>query len=207
MADHPGPTAGSNSENGAQALAECFLGFRPRLRQAVQLRLDRRLAGRVDPSDVLQEAFLDAMARADEYAHDSSVPIYLWFRSITLERLQVIHRRHMGAKMRDARREVALAGFGTPHATTNLLAGQLLASLISPSSVAVRQERETQLKTALDQLSASQREILALRHFEDLSNDEIAIVLGVKKSAASARYVRALRSLREILLQVPGFFE
>ena len=172
----------------------------------MKLRLDRRLAGRVDPSDVLQEAFLDAMARADECRRDPEVPVYLWFRAITRQRLLVIHRRHLNVKMRDARREIALASGDAPHATTNVLAGRLLAQLVSPSSAAVRREREEQLKTALDQLTESEREILALRHFEDLSNDEIAVVLGVRKSAASARYVRALRRLREILLAIPGFF-
>jgi RNA polymerase sigma-70 factor, ECF subfamily len=207
MVDHPEQHAAVGGNPSPEALTAVFLDCRPRLRQAVRLRLDRRLAGRVDPSDVLQEAFLDAMARAHEYRHDPSVPIYLWLRAITMQRLLVIHRRHLNAKMRDARREVALRRADAPTATTNVLAGQLLAKLISPSSDAVRREREEQLKTALDQLTVAEQEILALRHFEDLSNDEIAVVLGVKKSAASARYVRALRRLREILMTIPGFFD
>ncbi len=173
----------------------------------MQIRLDQRLVGRVDPSDVLQEAFLDVMARAGDYKGDGAVPVYLWFRFLALQRLLAIHRRHLGAKMRDARREIALGDIDTPEVSTRLLAGELLPSLTSPSSGLARQEREAQLTAALEKLPPADRDVLALRHFEELSNDQVAQVLSIKKSAASAKYVRALERLRQILLEVPGFFD
>ena len=174
------------------ALAEVFSQCRPRLRRMVQLRMDRRLQGRLDPSDVLQEAWLDASKRAGEYAAHPTMSFFLWLRLLTGQKLLEIHRRHLGAKLRDAGREVSLYRGALPQASSVCLAAQLLGRLTTASQAAMRAERQRQIQEALDKLEPLDREILALRHFEELSNSEAAEALGLTKSAASNRYVRAL---------------
>jgi RNA polymerase sigma-70 factor (ECF subfamily) len=190
-----------------QAAAELFARYRERLRGMVRLRLDRRLQGRIDPSDVLQEAFLDVARRAPEYAADPAVPAFLWLRGLTGQRLLAIHRQHLGTRMRDAGQEVSLYRGALPQASSVSLAAQLLGRLTSPSVAAVRAEMQTRLQEALNGMDPLDREVLALRHFEGLSNSEVAQVLGVQKSAASNRYVRALRRLKEVLSAMPGFLD
>lgn len=172
----------------------------------IRLRLDRRLQGRIDPSDVLQEAYLDLAARLPDYAHDRSMPTYLWLRLVTGQRLAQEHRRHLGTAMRDAAREVALHPGPWPQASSASLAAQLLGRLTTPSQAAIRSERQLQLQEVLDRMDPIDREILALRHFEELSNSEAADVLGLSKTAANNRYIRALGRLRDLLEQVPGLF-
>jgi RNA polymerase sigma-70 factor (ECF subfamily) len=190
-----------------QAAAELFQRYRDRLRRMVRLRLDRRLQGRVDPSDVLQEAFVDVAKRVGEYAEKHSVPFFLWVRFLTGQRLLAIHRQHLGTQMRDAGQEVSLYRGALPQATSVSLAAQLLGKLTSPTEAAVRAEMQIRLQEALNSMDALDREVLALRHFEELSNNETAEVLGIQKSAASNRYIRALKRLKEILASMPGFFE
>jgi RNA polymerase sigma-70 factor (ECF subfamily) len=183
----------------AEAAAELFTRWRDRLRQMVALRLDRRLQGRLDPSDVLQEAYLDVQKKVPEFADKGDLPPYLWLRLITAECLLVLHRKHLGAQMRDAGREVSLGGRGLPAATTHSLANLLLGRLTSPSEAAIRAEQQLRLQEALNGMDPLDREVLTLRHFEELSNSEVATVLGLSKSAASNRYIRALGRLKEIL--------
>jgi RNA polymerase sigma-70 factor (ECF subfamily) len=189
------------------ALAEAFAHFRSRLKRMVQLRLDRRLQGRVDPSDVLQEAYLDLAKRAEEFLAHPSLPFFLWLRLLTGQRLLAIHRQHLGTKMRDAGQEVSLRHGAMPQATSASLAAQLLGRLSSPSQAAVRAEMQSRLQEALNSMDAIDREVLVLRHFEELSNAETAAILGLQKAAASNRYVRALKRLRGILRSMPGFSE
>jgi RNA polymerase sigma-70 factor (ECF subfamily) len=172
---------------------------RDRLRRMVALRLDRRLQGRVDASDVIQEAHLEAMTRLPEYLRDPAVPFFLWLRLLVGQRLALLHRRHLGAQARDVGREVSLYRGALPEATSAALAAQLLGCLTRPSEAAVRAERKIRLQTALNAMDPLDREILALRHFEQLSNAEAARALGLDKSAASKRYIRALRRLKEFL--------
>jgi RNA polymerase sigma-70 factor (ECF subfamily) len=172
---------------------------RERLRRMVALRLDRRLQGRVDPSDVIQEAHIEAMTRLPEYLRESNLPFFLWLRLIVGQRLTLLHRRHLGTHARDAGREIGLYHGALPQATSAALAARLLGHLTQPSAAAVRAERKIRIQTALNAMDLLDREILALRHFEQLSNDEAAQALGLSKSAASKRYVRALNRLREIL--------
>jgi RNA polymerase sigma-70 factor, ECF subfamily len=190
-----------------EALAQVFAQYRERLRQMVRLRLDRRLQGRLDPSDVLQEAYLDFARRLPEYAQDQSMPFYLWLRFLTGQRLIDLHRQHLGAKMRDAGQEVSLYRGALPHASSVSLAAQLLGRLTSASRAAIRAETQIHIQEALNSMDPLDREVLTLRHFESLSNEETAAVLGIKKSAASNRYIRALKRLKEILARVPGFDE
>jgi RNA polymerase sigma-70 factor (ECF subfamily) len=188
------------------ALAELFTRSRDRLRSLVRLRLDRRLQGRIDASDVLQEAFVDAARRLAEYADDPAMPPYLWLRFLTVQRLMALHRRHLGAH-RDAGREVSLYRGALPAADSWSLASQLLGRFTTPSRAAVRSEVQFRLQEALNAMDPIDREVLALRHFEELSNNETAAVLGLQKAAASNRYVRALRRLREALAATPGLLD
>jgi RNA polymerase sigma-70 factor (ECF subfamily) len=173
----------------------------------VRLRLDRRLRGRVDPSDVLQDAYLDLAARSPDFARDRPMPAYLWLRLVAGQRLAQVHRQHLGAAIRDAGREVSLYRGALPQASSASLAAQLLGRLTTASRAALRAERQVQLQAALNGLDEMDREILALRHFEGLSNGEAAQVLGLSKPAASNRYIRALGRLRDLLGHVPGFLD
>jgi RNA polymerase sigma-70 factor (ECF subfamily) len=189
-----------------QALAALFSRYRDRLRKMVRLRLDRRMAGRIDASDVLQDAYLDVARRFSEYAAAPTVPFYLWLRALAGQRLVDLHRRHLGAQMRDAGQEVSLHRGALPAASSASLAQQLLAGLTSPTQAAIRAEMQLRLQEALNSMDPIDREVVVLRHFEELSNVEAAEVLGIETSAASKRYIRAIRRLKAILDAVPGFF-
>jgi RNA polymerase sigma-70 factor (ECF subfamily) len=201
----------SNTENLLQrasagdprALTELFSHYRERLRRMVRLRLDRRLQGRLDPSDVLQEAYLDFAKRFPEYAADPKLPFFLWLRLLTGQRLIDLHRMHLGAKMRNAGQEVSLYRGALPQASSVSLAAQLLGRLTTASRAAIRAETQIRVQEALNSMEPMDREVLTLRHFEMLSNEETALVLGIKKSAASNRYIRALKRLKEILALLP----
>lgn len=191
----------------ADAVGEIFAHYRSRLRRMVQLRIDRRLQGRLDASDVLQEAFLDVSMRAAEYSARPELPFFLWLRLITGQKLLEIHRRHLKTQMRDATLEISLHRGALPEANSISLAAQLLGRLTSASTAAVRAELQIQLQQVLNAMDPVDREILALRHFEELSNGEVASVLNLTKSAASNRYVRALKRLKDDLSRIPGFFD
>jgi RNA polymerase sigma-70 factor (ECF subfamily) len=188
-----------------EAFAELFSRHRKRLRRMVSLRLDRRLQGKIDPSDVLQEAFLDVFRRQSEYLADSRMPPFLWLRFLTGQRLLALHRKHLGTQMREAGREVSLQAGAMPHADSMSLANLLLGRLTTPSLAAVRAEMQIKLQDILNAMDPIDREVLVLRHFEELSNNETAEILGLQKAAASNRYVRALKRLTDILATTPGF--
>jgi RNA polymerase sigma-70 factor (ECF subfamily) len=179
---------------------------RDRLRRMVALRIDRRLQGRIDPSDVIQEAHVEAMTRLPEYLRESNLPFFLWLRLIVCQRLTLLHRRHLRAHARDAGREIGLYHGALPKATSAALAARLLGHLTQPSVAAIRAEQRIRIQTALNGMDQLDREILALRHFEQLSNGEAARALGLSKSTASKRYVRALQRLKEILAAGRGGF-
>jgi RNA polymerase sigma-70 factor (ECF subfamily) len=183
------------------ALAELFERHRGRLEQMVRLRMDRRLQGRLDPADVLQEAYLDVARRFPEYRADPAVPFFLWLRLLTGQRLVDLHRQHLGAKMRDAGLEVSLHGGAFPRASSASLAELLLGRLTTASRALIRAETQHRVQEALDVMDDIDREVLVLRHFEMLSNEETAQVLGLKPSAASNRHMRALKRLKDIMAQ------
>ena len=189
------------------ALLDLFTRHRDRLKRMVKLRLDRRLQGRIDASDVLQEASIDVVRRAAEYMARPSMPAFLWLRWITGERLLSLHRRHLGSKVRDAGLEVSLHHGALPQATSVSLAAMLLGRLTSPTRAAQRAELQLRLQDALNAMDPVDREILTLRHFEDLNNNETAQVLGISKTAASNRYIRALKRLKDALAGMQGFFD
>ena len=179
----------------------------PRLRRLVAFRLDPRLQGRIDPGDVLQEVYLAATRHLSSYLQRPAMPLFLWLRGIAGNKLLELHRHHLGTPMRDARREVSLYRGPLPGATSAALAARLLGHLTRPSQAAIRAEAKLRLQEALNGMEPIDREVLALRHFEHLSNAEAAEVLGVKEAAAGKRYLRALERLRLILAQIPGGLE
>ena len=190
-----------------KALGELFAVHRSRLRRMVELRMDWRLQARIDASDVLQEAFLDAADRVDGYLRESKLPPFLWMRLIVGERLATLHRHHLGTRMRDAGREVSLYREAMPAASSAALASMLLGKHTSPTQAAIRAERLLRVQEALNTLDAMDREILTLRHFEQLSRVETAQVLGISEEAGAKRYLRALKRLEEILAGLPGGLE
>jgi len=187
-----------------QAWDDLLNAHRARLRRMVALRLDRRLRGRLDPSDVMQEAFLDATAGLANFVAKQEMPFFLWLRWLTGLRLTTLHRQHLGYRIRDAGREVSLDRMSMPGASSAALAAQLLGRDTSASAVAMRLERKARVQAAIDALEPLDREVLILRHFEELTNAEVAHTLEIQEAAASKRYVRALRRLKEALSSMPG---
>jgi RNA polymerase sigma-70 factor (ECF subfamily) len=181
------------------ALNRLFDVYRSRLKKMVRLRLNRRLQGRVDDSDILQDAYLDAARRLPDYLQDPRAPFFLWLRRITGDKLLEVHRAHLGTQIRDVNREISLHRGALPGANSISLAEQLLGRLTSPSQAAIKAEMRIRLQEALNSLEPLDREVLSLRHFEQLTNIEAAQELGLEPSAASKRYIRALARLQKIL--------
>jgi RNA polymerase sigma-70 factor (ECF subfamily) len=187
------------------ALRELFGRYRDRLKRMVRLRLSRRLQGRVDDSDVVQESFLDIARNLPDYVRQPRLPFFLWLRHLTGLKLAEVHRKHLGTQLRDADREVSLHRGGLPEADSVSLAAQLLGHLTTPSQAAIKAEMRLHVQEALNSMDPIDREVLALKHFEQLSTSEIAEVLGLSKAGAGSRYLRAIKRLREMLSQIPGF--
>jgi RNA polymerase sigma-70 factor (ECF subfamily) len=186
-----------------QAWDRLLNAHRHRLRRMVALRLDRRLQGRLDPSDVIQEAYIEATAGLAEYAARAEMPFFLWLRWLTGMKLNTLHRKHLGCQARDVTREVPVDR-AMPGATSAALAAQLLGRQTSASEVAMRLERKARIQEVIDAMDPVDREVLVRRHFEELSNAEAAQALGLQEAAASKRYIRALRRLKEALSAMPG---
>jgi RNA polymerase sigma-70 factor (ECF subfamily) len=190
-----------------QALGELFHCFRERLRRMVELHMDTRLRTRLDASDVLQEAYLDLAGDLDAYRADPKLPPLLWMRLHVGRRLTMLHRRHLGTSMRDAGLAVSLYREALPQASSAALASMLLGRHTSPTQAAQRAERMLRIQEALNTLDPTDREVLALKHFEELSRAETAEVLGISPEAAAKRYFRALKRLKEVLASMPGCSE
>jgi RNA polymerase sigma-70 factor (ECF subfamily) len=187
-----------------RALAAIFDQHRDRLRRMVELRLDPRLRGRLDASDVVQEAFLDVAGDLDAYLADPKLPPLLWLRLHVGRRLTTLHRQHLGTKMRDAGREISIYHGALPEASSAALASMLLGRHTSPTQAAQRAERMLRVQEALSSLDPIDREMLALRHFEQLGRAEAAQVLGITQEAGAKRYFRALKRLKDVLATMPG---
>ena len=170
----------------------------------VAFRMDPRLRGRIDAADVVQEAFVEASAHRADYFRAPAVPLFLWLRGVVSNKLLEVHRHHLGTRMRDAKRELPLDGPWRLDDTLRRCASNLTGHLTRPSVAAVRGEVRARLAEALDEMDATDREVLALRHFEQLTNAEAAQVLGIQERAAAKRYLRALERLKEILSEMPG---
>ncbi|MGC4002916.1 MAG: sigma-70 family RNA polymerase sigma factor [Pirellulales bacterium] len=187
------------------ALGELFVRHREQLRRMLETRMDKRLNGRVSPSDILQEAYIDAEKRLEHYREKTDFPPGLWLRLIAGQSLVDMQRRHLGAGMRAVGRERPLDRMASGDSSAAVLAEYLAAELASPSHAAMREEAVAQLEAALQGLDPIDREILTLRHFEERGNNEVAEILGLRKQAASKRYVRALARLQEALAALPDF--
>jgi len=189
------------------AVGELFHRHSDRLRRMICLRIDHRLQGRLNPSDVLQEAFIEYARALPEYVKKPDAPFYLWLRLITGRKLHAMHRQHLGTRMRDAKRELSLHRGALPAASSVSLAAQLLGKLTSPSQAIHRAEVQLRIQEALNEMDPLDREVLALRHYEQMNNREIAFVLEISEAAASIRFIRALRRLKERLKRVPGLLD
>src|SRR5262245_16133144 len=189
------------------ALAALVERHRERLERMVRLRMDSRLQGRVDPADVVQDTYLAVRGKFAQYSADPRLPFYLWLRLEVGQMLAGAHRFHLGTQMRDAGQEVSLHTGAMPQATSQSLAEQLLGKLTSASDAAMRAELQRRVQEALNGMDGHDREVLVLRHFEQLSNSEAAEVLGIKPTAAFNRYVRALKRLKDAFEGMPGGIE
>jgi RNA polymerase sigma-70 factor (ECF subfamily) len=209
-AEPPGDSADAIQDlrgGGHDALAALFNKNRHRLRRMVELRLDPRLRARLDASDVVQDAFLDVSRDLNAYLADPKLPPLLWLRLHVGRRLTTLHRQHLGAQIRDAALEISIYQGALPEASSAALASMLLGRQTSPTQAAQRAERMLRVQEALNSLDAIDREVLALRHFEQLRRAEAAMVLGISQEAEAKRYFRALKRLKDALATLPGGWE
>lgn len=185
------------------ALAGLFGRYRDQLRRIVAFRLDDRLKGRVDPSDILQEAFIDLLKRLKEFP-TKNMSFFVWLRLVTNERVLACHREQLNTQKRDPRREQSMVAAHNG-ASSVLLAAQLMGNFSSVTEQAMRAEQNGKLQAVLDAMEDVDREVIALRIFEGLSNGETAEVLQLTKQTTSKRFIRAIGRLRETLTDLPGF--
>ncbi len=172
-----------------------------RLRRMVGLRLDPRLRGRIDPSDVLQDVYVDATRDLPHYLDKKAKDFapFIWLRQLTGTRLAKIHRHHLDAQTRDVRKEVPLHGMHYPGVSSVMLAEEILAISNDPGKVAAHADLRCKILAAIESLEDMDREVLVLRHFEHLTSEEAAQVLGITIAATAKRYLRALERLKEVL--------
>ena len=182
-----------------EALAKFFDNVRDRLACVIAFRLDYRLSGRVSESDVIQDTFVRAAQRIDSYLEKPDMPFFVWLRLEANQRLHEIHRQHFGAEKRDVRREITLSQKPDGNQTSLALAAHLVAQMTSASKVIERAEQINRLEKTLNEMNELDREVIALRHFEELSNVETARILNIETATASKRYIRALKRLKEIM--------
>jgi RNA polymerase sigma-70 factor (ECF subfamily) len=189
-----------------QALSELFARHRERLRKMVRLRLDRRLRTRLDSTTVLLHVYQDVHLRLAEFLSDPSRPFFLWLRQVTGQRIHELHRQLLGTEAPAAGQEITLYRGALPEVNSAALAAQLLGDRHA-NQATVRADLLLRLQEALNGMDARDREVLTLCHFEELSEEETAAVLGIDKTAATLQYLRALKRLKEVLNAIPGFFD
>ena len=187
------------------ALGDLFALHRDRLWRMVSFRLDHRLRGRIDADDILQEAYVEAARRISHYVRNGR-SFYIWLRLVVIQTMVDLHRHHLGAQKRDVRREQNKRP-AYPEATSVSLIRHLVGEVSTPSQAAVKAESLRQLEEALGRMDPIDQEVLALRHFEELTNSEVSELLGIEQKAASIRYARAIGRLRKVLARLPGFFD
>jgi RNA polymerase sigma-70 factor (ECF subfamily) len=181
----------------SSAVNELLERHRDSLRRMVQARLDQAVARRVDASDVVQDVLLEAHGRLNDYLNDGSMPFQLWLRHLAKDRMIDVHRRHR-AQRRDVLREQSARQSADVSSAFDLFA-QISAQELTPAAASIRREMESRFLNALQQLDDIDREILLMRHCEQLGNSEVAELLGLSQPAAGMRYLRALRRLRTVL--------
>jgi RNA polymerase sigma-70 factor (ECF subfamily) len=178
------------------AVDQLLACHREPLRRVIGLRLDPALAQRVDASDVVQDVILEASQRLAQYLQDPRMPFHLWLRHIAQDHIIDAHRKHRLAQRRSVDREQPLVAAGLGDRSSIELAAQLVDPEMTPATAALRQEVERRLAAAVGQLGDDDREVILMRHYEQLSNQEVAATLGLSEAAAAMRYLRALRRLR-----------
>lgn len=196
------------AEGGESTFAEFFTRSRHRLKQMLRYKVDPRLRARADLSDILQESYIEAQKRLEHYLQKPEMSFYVWLRQVTLQQLIDTHRKHLLASKRDVKNEVSLPPRSPVGMTSSVaLARHFVSQFASPSQIAIRDEMMAQVEQSLEAMEPIDREVLALRHFEEMANREVAESLGLSEAAASNRYVRALARLRRDLEAVPDFFD
>ena len=199
-----------------EAVTPVLESYRIRIERMVRLRMDHRVAARVSVSDVMQDAYLEIVRRLPAYLDEPEsgstearprMPFFLWVRFLAGQALSQAHRKHLGTAARDAGRDVPIHSGGAPEASSLMLANALVESGISPSGVAIREEERAALDEALGSLNSEDREILFMRHFEQLSNKEIASILSLTPGGASLRHLKALSRLQAALSRAGLTFE
>ena len=173
------------------------------LRRMIQLRLDQRLMQRMDVSDVIQDVLMEANRRLTDYLANPVIPFHLWIRQIAKDRIIDAHRRHRVSAKRSIDREQPQTGKGPPDQSTMELANQFRDQALTPAAAATQRELAEQIESAVQLLRENDREIILMRHYEQLNNQEIAQSLGLTEPAASMRYLRALKRLREVIEGLP----
>ena len=186
-----------------QAWGALLTAQHERLLRMAAFRLDPRLRGRIDAADIVQDAFVEAAEHQAEYFRTPHVSLFLWLRGVVGNKLLEVHRHYFDTHKRDAKREVQLDAPASDDTSAELCA-HLTAGLTRVSVAAGRGEVKTRLAEALDAMDATDRNVLVLRHFEELSNAEVAQVLGIQERAAAKRYLRALQRFKQILSEMPG---
>jgi RNA polymerase sigma-70 factor, ECF subfamily len=189
-------------EGDTSHFALLFTHHRPRLWQIVHFRLSDQVRGRVDPDDVVQEIFIDAEKRLQHFIDGDFSSLFLWLRLVACQTLNNIHRTHLGTELRSALRESNPGQYEYGGSTSLHLSQRFVAHLTSPSQAAMKEELIAQVRDAIETMNDVDREIVALRHFEELTNQEVAVALGISPKAASIRYMRALERLRTILERI-----
>ena len=184
----------------AGAVDELLGQVREPLRRVIDLRLDPVLARRVDASDIVQDVLLEANRRLSEYLRSPDMPFHLWVRHLAQDRIIDTHRRHRVAQRRSLDREQPIARPAWTDESENSLVAQFIDAEKTPASAAIQGELARRLAAAVNELSEDDREIVLMRHHEQLANQDVARLLGLTEAAASMRYLRALRRLRAILL-------
>ena len=186
-------------EGDSDAVNRLMDRHREAIRRMIQMRLDHAVARRVDASDVVQDVLLEASRRMKDYIQNPAMPFHLWLRQLAKDRVIDMHRRHRAAQRRSVDREQHLAGIGDDDKSAADLAALLKDAELTPAAATLRKELEQQFLTALNDLSEDDRELIVMRHFEHLSNSEVAQALNLSAPAAGMRYLRAIRRLRDVL--------
>jgi RNA polymerase sigma-70 factor (ECF subfamily) len=184
-------------ENAVDAVLE---RHRKRLRTMVAMRMDRRLSTRVDPSDVVQESLAVAAKRLGDYFRNPDFPFYVWLRELAWQRLIDLQRTHLRAKRRSVSREER-GVLSLPDESVAALAGSLVDAQGDPHEALVREELRARVRAALGRLPDRDREVLVLRHLEQLATKETAAALGIREGAVKVRLLRSLKRMRELLVE------
>jgi RNA polymerase sigma-70 factor (ECF subfamily) len=198
----PDPTANllNDAKQGdSDAVEKLLTRHRESLKRMIDMRLDKRVAQRIDVSDIVQEVMVEANRRLQNYLQNPVMPFHLWIRQIAKDRIIDAHRRHRGSAKRSVDREQRLEAQGPPDASTIELAGQLMDPELTPAALATQRELAIQVQNCIAKLEERDKDILLMRHYEQLSNQEVALALGLTEPAASMRYLRALKRLRAVI--------